>query len=132
MSEDTQNAAFAALGDARVDSLADLETRPGLTFSGSPLPLYCNTKVAEAEIDGAPSRGGLDDRDVAIVQAAARVSIAAILALALIVCSVIFSTGCDESDAPAVHGVISVSPSPLPPFEVRFREDEPSPTPVEW
>lgn len=45
---------------------------------------------------------------------------------------VLFSfVGCDENDPnfPEVHGTVSVSPSPLPPFEIQFK-DEVSPTPV--
>lgn len=71
-----------------------------------------------------------DERVVAIIEVAGRVTIAAIFAMALMFIAVPF-TGCDESDAPAVHGVIQVEASPLPPFEVQFRET-PSPTPVEW
>lgn len=58
-----------------------------------------------------------------------------------------FLVGCDENDpyfpdvevtvtaSPGAdpHGTIRVLPSPLPPFEVQFREEQaPSPTPVEW
>lgn len=65
--------------------------------------------------------------------------------VALVALVAMLLLGCDENDpyfpgvevqvsatpGGEVHGVISVSPSPLPPFEVRFRET-PSPTPVEF
>ena len=38
--------------------------------------------------------------------------------------------GCDENETPAVHGVIRVDASPIPPFEIEFK-GSPSPTPVE-
>ena len=67
------------------------------------------------------------------------------LGLALILALCLY--GCDENDpyfpdvevtitaSPGAdpHGTIRVLPSPLPPFEVQFREEQaPSPTPVEW
>lgn len=58
-----------------------------------------------------------------------------ILFLGLVLVAImLLGTGCDEESIPEVHGTISVSPSPLPPFEVRFREGEEqaSPTPVEF
>lgn len=56
---------------------------------------------------------------------------ATVLAAALVLAAMLLAGGCDESDAPAVHGVIRVDASPIPPFEVEFRET-PSPTPVEF
>lgn len=61
----------------------------------------------------------------------------------ILMLATLFLVGCDENDpyfpdvevtvtaSPGAdpHGTIRVSPSPLPPFEVQFK-DEPSPTPV--
>lgn len=71
-----------------------------------------------------------------------------VLLLAALFSLVLMTTGCDENDpnfpgvsvtasatpGGEVHGTVSVSPSPLPPFEVRFRDESelPSPTPVEF
>lgn len=65
--------------------------------------------------------------------------------LLIMLIAVLTLSGCDENDpyfpdvevtvtaSPGTdpHGTIRVSPSPLPPFEVQFKES-PSPTPVEW
>ena len=48
--------------------------------------------------------------------------------LAVLAVMLVLGTGCDPDETPAVHGVVQVDASPLPPFEVRFRA--PSPTPV--
>ncbi|TXH54497.1 MAG: hypothetical protein E6Q97_10730 [Desulfurellales bacterium] len=70
----------------------------------------------------------------------------AAVGIALLTLVLMLLLGCDENDPyfpdasitvtatpgdwDSTHGTITVSPSPLPPFEVRFK-NEPSPTPVE-
>lgn len=67
----------------------------------------------------------------------------------LLIALCLYAVGCDENDPyfPAIevtvtaspgangnydpHGTVRVSPSPLPPFEIQFKEEFPSPTPVD-